>query len=388
MGVICFSSLKGGVGKTTLALNVAAALAERGGETLLIDLDPTAHTTRFFTHLRSSDSLGEAPLARLLLAPGVPQGNGLVSSGATYHSSSGSDYEMRNGKLAEGESVGVESTVIEVASRSNSLVDFSAKSKIPLLREVRKNLVLLPGGAELRHFLWGKGANLFKLLFSRLIRELKPSFDYIIIDTPPDFSVLVRNALAISDLVVVPVDGSAMSIDCLNQLVLDASHIKGPEWCIVRSMVSKQASKLRKISEDRIKQNLSVREFDEGAEENNQSSEFLDFIEEVTDGTTYLENGKFDSKNEHDSSQSNNPIYLLDSMVYRSEEQNKLSFSKKTAFESSQSQKLAMQYKCLARELDALLMLREREGHNLEDESEKVFDFAKLSASQEFSANR
>ena len=38
MGVVCFSSLKGGVGKTTVSLNVASAFAARGCETLLIDL--------------------------------------------------------------------------------------------------------------------------------------------------------------------------------------------------------------------------------------------------------------------------------------------------------------------------------------------------------------
>jgi len=48
MSIVCFASLKGGVGKTTLALNVSAAFAERGCKTLIIDLDPTAHSTRLF----------------------------------------------------------------------------------------------------------------------------------------------------------------------------------------------------------------------------------------------------------------------------------------------------------------------------------------------------
>lgn len=385
MGVICFSSLKGGVGKTTLALNVAAAFAERGGETLLIDLDPTAHTTRFFTRIKSGEALSEAPLASLLLAPGVAQMSSMKKSASPVE-------EFQNGQVNVSQSLD-EPGKLQLASDSKSLVDFSVKSKIHLLREVRKNLVLLPGGAELRHFLWGKGANLFKLLFARLIKELKPSFDYIVIDTPPDFSVLVRNALAISDLIVVPVDGSAMSIDCLNQLAVDAAHIKGPEWCIVRSMVSKQASKLRKISESKIKENLQVKEFveDDDADDeddaycsndvspstsNSRASEFLEFVDEASRGS------------QHEVQPDASPIYLLDSVVYRSEEQNKLSFAAKTAFESRQASKLALQYKCLARELDALLMLCEDRKNLMDDDSEKVFDFAKLSGSGSYSASR
>lgn len=330
MGVICFSSLKGGVGKTTLSLNVAAAYAERGGETLLIDLDPSAHTTRFFMR---EESLSESPLARLFLS-------------STF-------------------------------SDSDSLVDVSVQKKIHLLKEVRKRLVLLPGGAELRHFLWGKGANTFKLLFSRLLKELKPSFDYIIIDTPPDFSVTVRNAIAASDLVVIPVDGSAMSIDCLNQLVTDAAHIKGPEWCIVRSMVSKQASRLRKLSEKRIKENLSVREFSE--EEDFENEE--DMIQTEDGFLSFVDRASSMSSKKEDHEEANSPIYLLDNMVFRSEEQNKLTFAAKTAFENRKTQGLASQYKKLARELDALLIVTEEQRGNATEESENVFDFSELSDS-------
>jgi chromosome partitioning protein len=335
MGVICFSSLKGGVGNTTLSLKVAAAYAERGGETLLIDLDPTAHTTRFFMR---GEQLPESPLARLFLSNSV--------------------------------------------SQNESLIDVSVQKKINLLREVRKRLVLLPAGAELRHFLWGKGAHTFKHLFSKLIRELRPSFDYIVIDTPPDFSIIVRNALATSDLVVVPVDGSAMSIDCLNQLISDASHIKGPQWCIVRSMVSKQASRLRKISENRIKENLSVKEFAEDEDFEEALDETLDGQNEFTKSSDNFISFVSDTENISSTSepvQNENPIYLLDSMVYRTEEQNKLSFSSKTAFETKKTSSLALQYKTLARELDALLMVTEEKKSGEIEGSDSVFDFSLLS---------
>ena len=69
MGVICFASLKGGVGKTSLSLNTAGAFAKRGCETLLIDLDPSGHSSRYFQakSLRKTTPM-ESPLARLFLS--------------------------------------------------------------------------------------------------------------------------------------------------------------------------------------------------------------------------------------------------------------------------------------------------------------------------------
>ena len=300
MGVICFSSLKGGVGKTTLAINVAAALAMRGGETLIIDLDPSGHTTRFFSRTKT---LVEAPLPRLFLHP-----------------------ELK---------------------RASSLVEFSIEKKISLLKSVREKLVLLPGGSELRHFFWGKGVQAVKDNFSKLIEELNLSFDYIVIDTAPDLNILVRNAIACSDVAIVPVDGSVMSIDCLNQLMTDVAHIEGPQWGIVRSMFSRKASKLKEISDSSIRENLLVKDLEPASDYSEDDSD------EDLDHSQRFETSSSDFDRDRD------PIYLLDSIVHRTEEQNKLSFKATTAFESKVTKKLAAEYVTLARELDALLMLVE-----------------------------
>lgn len=325
MGVICFASLKGGVGKTTLSLSVANALAQRGCQTLLIDLDPAEHASRFFHSAQNGEFQSyESPLARLFLA---------------------SDVEEKIEELGG---------VIEAAMASS----------IPMVVPARPRFALLPSGPELRHFFWGKGAQMFKTYFPKLLDELNSSYDYVVIDTPPDYNVLTRNSIASSDLVVVPVDTGAMSIHCLENLVNSCSHIEGPTWSILRTMVNRQASRIQKLSTERLQQNLSLRsssEFDEEDDERFVDADvenpdvFISLLEQHEQDL----NGNKGNGNSAGQNGDGSPIYLLNSILYRTEQQNRLTFLGKTAFDERATAKLAEHYTAVARELEQILSLKE-----------------------------
>ena len=334
MGVICFASLKGGVGKTTLSLNVANAFAERGCQTLLIDLDPSGHSSRFFRpQYAKHHELPESPLARLFLSGEVDR---------------------------RGERLG-------------SVVETAMALGVPMISPLRPRFALLSSGPELRHLLWGRGAQSFTLLLPRLLEELRCSYDYIIIDTPPDYNVLTRNSIAVSDLVCVPVDPSAMSIHCLEEIVKSSGHIKGPVWSICRTMVNRQASRVQTLSTDRIKENLNVCSSSELEDEDDIDELDEPDMENADSFISMLERGSYrdepvratNGTSAKNGASAESPIFLLNSLVYRTEQQNRLTFVGKTAFDNRQTLKLAQQYLQVAKELEEILsMAEERDSYS------------------------
>jgi len=297
MAIISNASLKGGVGKTSLSVNLADAFRKKGYRVLLIDSDPAAHASRFFKDESVNKALKEGALARLF-----------YSLRKEYRDSAPVD-----------------------------LLETLSERKINLLVEVRDNYFVLPGGPELHHFLWGPGAKLYKMLFPQLLSELQGAFDMVIIDTAPDFNVLTRNALAASDLVLVPVDSSEMSISSLEDLVFVASHLEKPNWAMVRTMVHHSARRVKALSEKRLQDGLGS--------QSESAEAFLQSVDQLQQRNDLPEEGK--------------PIYLLDSFTRRSEQQNKLSFMAATAFELREAFKLADAYKSIASEIEILLSAEE-----------------------------
>lgn len=166
--IICFANQKGGVGKTTSALNIAACIARSGRSVLFIDSDP--------------------------------QGNATSGIGIKKRSISGSVYDLLIGRMKW------EDTAIKTNVRGMSIIPSSM------------NLV----GAELE--LVDESDREFKL--KKALAGAEEHFDYIIIDCPPSLGLLTINSLAAAKYVVIPVLCEYYSLEGLSQLTATIKQIK------------------------------------------------------------------------------------------------------------------------------------------------------------------
>ncbi len=166
--VISITNQKGGVGKTTTAINLASGLAEMFQDVLLIDIDSQANAT---------------------------QGLGFNKKSVTC-----SIYEVIMGEIKVNK--GVRST-------NNGLLDI-----------IPANVNL--NGAKIE--LIDLDNREFRL--KNVIEELKGSYKYIIIDSPPSLDLLTVNALTASDSTLVPIQCEYYALEGLGQLLNTLSKIR------------------------------------------------------------------------------------------------------------------------------------------------------------------
>jgi chromosome partitioning protein len=160
MRVIAVINQKGGCGKTTVAINLSAALSEMGRQVLLVDLDPQAH----------------------------------ASIGMNVHSD---EVETTTYDLLKDPRVKLADAVYRVDEHL-SLIPSS-----PILSAVEQELSGKPG-RESR-------------LLSKLTRN-PMEFDYVLIDSPPNIGLLTFNALMAAEEVIIPIDPSYFSLQGLQKL--------------------------------------------------------------------------------------------------------------------------------------------------------------------------
>lgn len=166
--IIAFANQKGGVGKTTSAVNIAASVGILGKKVLLVDLDPQGNTTS---------------------GVGISKKNLKASS-----------YELLIGEVTAGK------TVLET--------EFKNLSVIP------SNISL--AGAEFD--LYQLDNREFRL--KEQLEKIKGDYDYIFIDCPPSLGMITVNALAAADAVIIPMQCEYYALEGLSQLMLTIRKIK------------------------------------------------------------------------------------------------------------------------------------------------------------------
>jgi chromosome partitioning protein len=159
--VICISNQKGGVGKTTTAINLAASLASAERRTLLVDMDP--------------------------------QGNAGSGLGVRHDEQHGTVYDA----LIDG----------------RPLAELLHETELRYLTVVPSNQDLT--GAEVE--LVNQPEREFRLRAA--LEPLRSRYDYIIVDCPPSLGLLTLNALAAADSVLIPLQCEYYALEGLSQLM-------------------------------------------------------------------------------------------------------------------------------------------------------------------------
>lgn len=162
--VIVIANQKGGVGKTTTAVNLAASLAVAEKRVLLIDSDPQANATT---------SLG-------------------------FHRN---DYEFN---------------IYHVLIGTKKLKDIILKSELPTLHLAPSNIGLVGIEKEYYDAQNSKGR---ELLLKKALATVLKDYDYIIIDSPPALGPMTINALSASNSVIIPIQCEFFALEGLAQLL-------------------------------------------------------------------------------------------------------------------------------------------------------------------------
>ena len=166
--IVSFSNQKGGVGKTTTCVNMAAYIAAEGKKVLLVDMDP--------------------------------QGN--ATTGLGFSKSS------------------LEVSVYNVLIDDEKASDNIMKTEVPNLDLMPSNIDL--AGAEVE-LVYKKSR---EKVLKNALADVRARYDYVMIDCPPSLGLLTINALACADSVIIPIQSEYYALEGLSQLMNSISLVK------------------------------------------------------------------------------------------------------------------------------------------------------------------
>jgi len=171
--IISIINQKGGVGKTTTVINLAAALTMQGKKILVIDLDP--------------------------------QGNATTGLGLSNTDSS-------------------DQTIYSVLNGTKKVADVIKKTNFDKLDLITSNVDL--SGLEVETAGDSRRAFILKDELTSILNDSRASYDYILIDCPPSLSLLTIMALVASHSLVVPLQTEFFALEGLTQLMKTIERIK------------------------------------------------------------------------------------------------------------------------------------------------------------------
>ena len=212
--VIVIANQKGGVGKTTTAVNLAASLAVAEKKVLLIDSDPQANATT---------SLG-------------------------FHRN---DYEFN---------------IYHVLIGTKKLKDIILKSDLPTLHLAPSNIGLV--GIEKEYYDEDKSKGR-ELVLKNAIAGVLKDYDYIIIDSPPALGPMTINALSASNSVLIPIQCEFFALEGLAQLLNTVKLVRksiNPQLSIkgfIPTMFSSQNNLSKQVFAD-LRQHFQGKLFKDG----------------------------------------------------------------------------------------------------------------------------